>query len=824
MPFPILPSNSASGYNLTKSLRFRNSANAYLNRSAYPTSSGTKYTFSFWIKFGTLASVGVPDLLCFVDTGNSRQAGIGFTNAGTGALSWWEYAGSYTLQKNTAQLFRDPSAWYHIICVWDSANATADDRAIIYVNGVRVTAFSTNTNPAQNTVTQFSNGTLYPYLGAQNRNNSSALASFDGEMAEINFIDGQSLPASSFGSFNTLTGVWQPAKYTGTYGTNGFYLPFTNTTSTSTLGNDFSGNGNNWTTNNFSLTAGTTYDSLTDVPTLTNSTTANYAVWNPLVLFPNTTYQATMTNANMLMTRSGGGQGGAVTTIGVTSGKFYAEMPVTAVGGSVTKLGVMATNDPPSISAGSEYALGDTSASVAYRSNGARLTGGTTTNSWGSTYTTGDVIGVAFDADTGKVWFAKNGTWQASGDPAAGTNQAATLPTGVPFYFSAGGESGISISLNCGQQPLSYTPPTGFVALNTFNLPTSTIVKGNTVMDATLYTGNGSTQTIVNSGAMKPDLAWIKSRSSSFFGALVDSVRGVDKYWYSALTIAEETQTTALSSFNSNGFSLAGAFGNVNANGTTYVGWQWQAGQGTTSSNTSGSITSTVSVNASAGFSVVTYTGTGSNATVGHGLGVAPKWIIVKNRTQASANIVGHSDMATSSPWNGFLQLQSISAYTTSGGNLIWNDTAPTSSVFSIGTDTSTNFNGNNFVAYCWAEVAGYSKFGSFIGNNSLDGPFVYLGFRPAFFMVKRTDVSSDWFMLDDQRPTFNVIGAGNGGQLAANQNYAESVLSTYAIADFLSNGIKVRADMNYGYWNASGGTYIYMAFAENPFKNALAR
>jgi hypothetical protein len=234
--------------------------------------------------------------------------------------------------------------------------------------------------------------------------------------------------------------------------------------------NDQSPQGNNWTPNNISGYPDSTLDYMTDVPTLTSTTAANYAVWNPLLLFPNTTYQATMSNANMLMTRAGGGQGGAATTMAATTGKFYAEMPVTAVGGSVTKLGVMATNDPSSISAASEYALGDTSASVAYRSNGARLTGGTTTNSWGATYTTGDVIGVAFDADTGKIWFAKNGTFQASGDPAAGTNQAATLPTGVPFYFSAGGESGISIALNCGQQPFAYTPPSGFLPLNTFNL------------------------------------------------------------------------------------------------------------------------------------------------------------------------------------------------------------------------------------------------------------------------------------------------------------------------------------------------------------------
>jgi hypothetical protein len=648
------------------------------------------------------------------------------------------------------------------------------------------------------------------------------LASFDGEMAEINFIDGQSLPASSFGSFNTLTGVWQPAKYTGTYGTNGFYLPFTNTTSTSTLGNDFSGNGNNWTTNNFSLTAGTTYDSLTDVPTLTNSTTANYAVWNPLVLFPNTTYQATMTNANMLMTRSGGGQGGAVTTIGVTSGKFYAEMPVTAVGGSVTKLGVMATNDPPSISASSEYALGDTSASVAYRSNGARLTGGTTTNSWGSTYTTGDVIGVAFDADTGKIWFAKNGTWQASGDPAAGTNQAATLPTGVPFYFSAGGESGISISLNCGQQSFTYIPPTGFLALNTFNLPTSTIVKGNTYMDVTTYTGNGSAGRVITMSNMtNVGFAWVKLRSGSDDHRLANTVTGGNRHLKSNATDAEATGTNVIQAFSANTFTV-GSDVSVNGSGSTYVGWVW-ANDGTSgSSNTAGSITSTVSANTTAGFSVVTYSANGSTGTVGHGLGVAPSMIIVKKRNAAERWCVFHTSTS-----NAYIYLNDTFAAETSNANLRFGNNSvvvqPTSTLFTIGNSNDVNGTSGTYVAYCWAQIAGYSAFGSYTGNGSTDGTFVYLGFRPRFVMIKSTG-SQDWVMLDSSINPYNVAGNYLRPNSAGAENGGSSP-TTSTNEDFLSNGIKFRNDASSsGYTNGSGVTYIYMAFAENPFKNALAR
>jgi hypothetical protein len=803
MPFPILPSNSATGYFLTNSLRFRASATANLQRTPATTTSQTTWTWSGWVKRGQLSTSNAQYLFgTYPSSGqtNSNWIEFGFYTDNTLAVGGWtvRYLG-------TTQVFRDPSAWYHIVLAIDSTQATGSNRVKLYVNGVQITAFATNNAPSLNQTMGGVNSTVVHCIG-----NSYPLAGtnpFDGYIAENYFIDGQALTPTSFGSFNTLTGVWQPAKYTGTYGTNGFYLPFTNTTSTSTLGNDFSGNGNNWTTNNFSLTAGTTYDSMTDVPTLTNATTANYAVWNPLVLFPNTTYQATMTNANMLMTRSGGGQGGAATTIGVTSGKFYAEMPVTAVGGSVTKLGVMATNDPSSISASSEYALGDTSASVAYRSNGARLTGGTTTNSWGSTYTTGDVIGVAFDADTGKVWFAKNGTWQASGDPAAGTNQAATLPTGVPFYFSAGGESGISISLNCGQQGFTYTPPTGFLALNTFNLPTSTIVEGNTYMDVTTYTGNGSAGRVITMSNMtNVGFAWVKLRSGSDDHRLANTVTGGNRHLKSNATDAESTGTNVIQAFSSNTFTV-GSDVSVNGNGSTYVGWVW-ANDGTSgSSNTAGSVTSTVSANTTAGFSVAIYTTPASGAfTVGHGLGVAPSFIINKIYNIANNWYCYHVSLG-----NGSEVVLNTTAASVSTSD--WNNTSPTSSVFSMGSGWAGSY---SMISYCWSEIVGFSKFGSYVGNGLTDGTFVYTGFRPKFIMLKNITSATSWSMLDTSRNTYNISNARLFAESAQAEDTSQDTM------DILSNGFKLRAT-GLGV-NGSGNTIIYMAFAENPFKNALAR
>jgi len=359
-----------------------------------------------------------------------------------------------------------------------------------------------------------------------------------------------------------------------------------------------------------------------------------------------------------------------------------------------------------------------------------------------------------------------------------------------------------------GQRPFSYTPPTGFVALNTYNLPDSTIKKGNTVMDATLYTGTGSALTVTNASAFRPDLVWVKSRSNAYNNVLNDSVRGSTKLLISNGTDAEQTEAQSITSFNSNGFSL-GTAGTWNQSGSTFVGWQWQAGQGSTSSNTSGTITSTVSVNATAGFSIVTYTGTGASATVGHGLGIAPKIIIYKSRSNAQNWLVNIGSITETQ--GDYIYLNSINAKANNANVL-----NPTSSVFGLVTSPENNQSGITFVAYCWAEIAGFSKFTSYTGNGSTDGVFVYTGFRPKYVMVKRTNAARDWAVIDSVRATTNVVEP----QLFPNDSAAED--TTVKPADLLSNGFKLRTVD--GSWNASGGTYIVMAFSENPFKNANAR
>jgi hypothetical protein len=358
--------------------------------------------------------------------------------------------------------------------------------------------------------------------------------------------------------------------------------------------------------------------------------------------------------------------------------------------------------------------------------------------------------------------------------------------------------------MNFGQRPFSYTPPTGFKALNTLNLPQPTILKGNQYFDVSLYTGTGAAQNIVNSGAMQPDLVWIKDRSFAASSNLLDSVRGPRIHLESNTTNAETTESAGvgLTAFNNNGFSLgtdnAGA-GRVNFNGDTFVGWQWKEG-------------------ATQGFDIVTYTGNATARTIAHNLGVAPKMMIVKNRTSgAQAWHCYHASLGNSA----VIFLNTTAAQSTGFADW-WNNTSPTSSVFSVGTGGGTNGNGESMVAYLFSEVAGYSKFGSYTGNGSADGPFCFTGFLPRFILIKEsTPNARGWRIFDTARSPSNQAGL----TLSPNTSDAEdSGSGLYNQIDILSNGFKLRAGTNSEPTNESGATYIFAAFASNPFKHSLAR
>jgi len=781
----VFLNSSGGGYTIARSVRFRSSASGYLNRTFATPTSSTIWTWSAWVKRGGL-------------TGTYRLFGASTTTYLTfNSSDQLNLTLNGTSAATTTAVYRDPSSWYHIVYQQNGSAQT------IYVNSVSV---ATGTTAAS-----VFNTAIAHQLGAANTTNY-----FDGYMAEVNFVDGQALTPSSFGATDATTGVWQPKKYTGTYGTNGFYLNFSSNSTAAALGTDFSGNSNTWTVNNISVTAGTTYDSMTDVPTLTSATAANYPTWN--AVNNSTTNSYTFSNGNLSATVSttSGGRG-ITSTSGMTSTsgfKYYAELTVSAWGGSSNAdVGILSIST--SVMTTSSFALSGCIGT--YLSNGYSINkGGNVYNNGTSlaagltTFVDGDIVQIAYDGTY--IYFGKNGTWLNSAVPASGTGGFSVAAGTYAFAFgvtSNTSQTGTVIG-NFGQRPFSYTAPTGFVALNTYNLSTPTIPNGATVMAATTYTGTGAALTVantVNGTNFQPDWVWVKGRSGATDHAWYDVLRGTTKQLESNNTAAETTESTGLTAFGSTGFTV-GALAQMNTSAATYVAWQWAA-NGTGVSNTSGSITSTVSAGATQGFSVVTYTGTGANATVGHGLGVVPSMVIVKRRDTTSTWQVRHTSIAVASS----IQLNSTAA--SASATTVWNSTAPTSTVFSIGTSTDVNASSGTYVAYVFAAVAGYSAFDSYTGNGSADGPFVFLGFKPRWIMIKNSTTISAWLIIDTSRQNYNV----EGPYLVPNTSDAETTGTT--VFDLLSNGFKCRSATTA---NSSGSTYIYACFAENPFKYSLAR
>jgi hypothetical protein len=783
-----------SGYKISRSVRLRNNATAYFNRTPASAGNRTTWTWSAWVKRGTLSTISNALFGCGVN--NTNDTICYFGPGGTGDVLDIVVRDTSIIRGRltTTPIYRDPSAWYHFVVTWDSSNATSADRFRLYVNGIRVTAFSTETQPPQNTQSLW-NSTQLSYIGRFR--DDGAVSTFDGHMTEVNFIDGQALTPSAFGEINPVTGVWQPKQYTGTYGTNGFELNFSDNSAATAaaIGKDYSGNGNNWTPNNISVTAGATYDSMLDVPTPYadgGNGRGNYATLNPLDTV--TALQASLASGNLELNANttSGASGNSRATIAVNSGKWYFEATLSGYVGS------------SNLRAGWDTAV----AGVGTGSSG--ITGAYKEISSNQT------VIIAVDFDNLLAWVGSNGTWDA-GNPSAGTGGTSISLSGylaVPFVRDNSGTAGNGgkWTVNFGQRPFSYTPPTGFLSLNTQNLPASTISNGAAYMAATAYSGTGANQVIsnaVNGVSFQPDFVWMKKRSASESHILQNSISGVTKFLISNSTAIEDTSSALIQSFDVGGFT-AGTSSTINGASTTYVGWQWNAG-GSTVTNTSGSISAQVRANPTAGFSVVTFTGTGAAATVGHGLGVAPDMVIIKSRSLAGENwIVYHISLGNA------LQLN-LNTTAAQAASTNFNSTSPTSSVFSIGSGTAVNSNTNTYVAYCFDAVAGYSKFGSYTGNGSTDGPFVFLGFRPRFIMVKRTDATGNWVIIDTSRLTYNPDSAA----LFSNLSNAEGNYS--AGFDILSNGFKLREPTNNDI-NLSGGTYIYAAFAENPFKNSLAR
>ena len=812
-----LANSGADFYNgvATQSLRFDKASTAYLTRTPSSASNRKTWTWSGWVKPATVG-ISAP---FFTATTNSA---VSFNGNTFRIYNWNGSSNDYILETNA--FYRDSSAWYHIAVAIDTTQGTASNRIKVYINGEQITSFSTETYPSLN-FDGFVNSAAVHRVGSFSHTTSY---SFDGYMSDVNFIDGLALTPTSFGEFKN--GVWIPIDTSGlTFGTNGFRLQFdqvgVGTASASTIGADTSGNTNHWTSSGI----------VASDCALPDSPENNFCTLNSNALFQ----QGTLSEGNLKFVGDGGNNWDETSsTFGVSSGKWYWEVKFLSI--QQLNSNIAGIRQTGRTSAGPWYGS-NTAVSDIGVEFGVMDVNGLVTNSSGSGTLTmdiaaGDVVQFRLDLDDNELSVSVDGddkgkAWDITANIEYTPSSTVYNSSSVIYNFGqdssfAGTETATSNTDGNGFGTFHSAVPSGYLALCTANLPEPTIgpnsdTQADDHFNTVLYTGDEGTQAITGVG-FQPDWLWIKVRNEVNSHYIFDSSRGVDQALFSDLTSAEVdySATGRMTAFGTDGFTVetSGSTG-TNGNDDTYVAWNWKANGGTTSSNTDGSITSTVQANTDAGFSIVTYTGTGSNATVGHGLSSAPDMFVVKNRTAGTTGawLVYHS-ANTSAPETDYLRLNGTEA--TADINTVWNDTAPTSSVFSIGTSSNVNTNTHTYLSYCFHSVEGYSKFGSYTANNSIDGPFVYTGFKPAFILSKRTSNTNDWGMWDKLRRTdFNP----RDESIRANSsNSAYSGDTQYTNLDLVSNGFKIRnvgGEMNAG----SGETYIYMAFAESPFKYANA-
>jgi hypothetical protein len=563
-------------------------------------------------------------------------------------------------------------------------------------------------------------------------------------------------------------------------------------------------------------------DVLFDVPTNGDSSddsgaggevSGNYCTWNPLDSQLNF---ASLANGNLEHTGSSSGSyfsfsAGTIGFDSSTSTGFYFEVTQLTYGDS-SSIGLHDTAYPVAgLDYGSWIGSSGNPNGISYVTSGTVYNFGSTISSQGTYTSNGDVIGVAVKDN--KIWFSKNGTY-ISGNPSTGTSPTATLSSAKVLTPIINGFTSGVYALNAGQRAFNTAAPTGYKALCTTNLPTPTIADGSDYFDTTLYTGNGSTQTI--SGLeFSPDFVWIKSRGGLAGGShqLYDQVRGATKRLRTNGTDAEVTQSTGLTAFTSDGFTV-GNNSSSNYNNDPYVVWAWDAGT-SNASNTDGSITSSVRANIASGFSIVTWTGTSAAATIGHGLGASLGMYIIKNRDDSTNWAFYHKSVGATKK----LLLNTTDGASTSS---FFNSTEPTSSVFSVGGSGTVNNSGNEMIALCWAPVEGYSAFGSYTGNGSTDGPFISTNFRPAWLLIKRSNGTAKWYLVDSTRDPDNTVNLYLQPS-SSSEEIDTSSEGTKNYIDFLSNGFKLRGTEIST--NASQ-EYVYIAFAENPFQanGGLAR
>ena len=843
-------------HQIANSLRFPGGTSSSLTNTNLSAGNRRTWTFSLWVKKHWLqAPVNEKSWLYGVSTGGATYAFWGFERHSSNAaymdeFKFEETSGStqsaFTIKDSEDKKFRDPSAWYHVVLAIDTTQSTAGNRQKVWINGEAQT-LTVTTQMAQDYEFSFINNGEAAY---------AKMSWLDGledtQLAELHFLDGVAADADDFGE--TKNGVWIPKEYSGSFGNEGYYLKFTNS---SDLGEDFSGNDNDFTANNLSA-----HDQMKDSPTFNSSSNGgNFCTYNPLVAQGGAQKLMTLREGNLLAeSETNDKYHQTIGTMGVKTGKWYIEWyvvddgyPSFAVGWHYgSQLGLFNGSSGLAATANMAY-MGYFTGSTVYLTPFGN-TGTNPTNPNHSSFTnqgapaTDDILMCAIDFDAGKGWWGINGVWgdvgSGTGNPATGANASVTWTASdyddykFPFTL-AWANPDTEIVMNCGQEGtfagsttaggnaddtgygnFKYDVPAGFLALCSGNLPVADEIDPaqtssnypQKLFSATLYAGNGSTSARDIDTGVAADWVWIKNYgANSSDHMLYDSSRGVGKYIRSNKNVVEDTSGTSLSAFNSDGFQLSDNGTYLNASSNNYVAWNWRAGDGSTSSG-SGDLTSTHQVDPSGGFSIVKAVGDGSGSgdkTVTHGMSAAPDCIIAKN-------------LDSTFNWDTYWSSGLTSGY---GLRLNTNDNqlsgrwgTVNSSIFTCKWNY-TWVGSDNFIYYCFRDIEGYIKVGTYTGNASDDGSFVYCGFRPAFLLLREV-AADNWGIYDNKRAGQNNDDGDGNAVLYADEAYDEENQASRAI-DLLSNGFKLRTSN--ATFNASG-TYVFLAVARNPFKYATAR
>lgn len=783
----------------------------YLSRT--PSAGNlTTWTLNFWI-FSTGIGKGYQRPIGTTATGGWIQHSVNNSN------DKWEWMeNNQTDYIRPKYEFRDSTAFFMITMVWDTTNSTSTDRMRIYKNGIRITDFDNSVMPDPSASSTY-NSTIAHYFGRQD---GGTPYYWKGYMSEVNFIDGQALTPSDFGETEPMTGNWIAKQYAGTYGTNGFYLDFSDNTN---LGKDMSGNGNDWT-----VTGGVTQ--------VTSTPTNTYATMSPL--HPSSTYligTGALSNGNLSMT-SGSGRGHACDIPFTYKTYWEVKFETLDTGTDYPRVGLYNTSSTVYNDVNGE-SIGADGINCRPATSGQWLRNDSSVGTY-STFSSGDILMMAFDPTTGKFWAGKNGTWFNSGDPAAGTGEINTLLTTVKYAFSASTYSTSACTVNFGNPVFSitsgnsdengkgnfeYSVPAGFKALCTDNLPEINDSIDNHFKTIT-WSGDAVEDRTITTGLSDVNFVWIKNRTTTYNNVWFDTIRGATKSLFSGGngTNAEETTTTHgyLSAFNGDGtfdlHSNASNYGNVNASGNNYVAWCAKLPSSSSGSTTGSGTSKTYSeiYNVTLGMSIITYTGNGTGGhQIPHSLGKVPGMVIVK-RTDGGTNswMTYHSGRGATD--YGFLDnTNTFATHTTA-----WNDTEPTTSVFTLGSTSDVNGLDNTYVAYIFAQTD-FCKIGSYTANGSTssDGPFVNLGGKPDFLLLKNTSGVDPWGIFDSIRNPYNVCDES----LLPNSDAGTTTGGGYLI-DFTANGFKLRTTIAAPF-NSGSDTEIYLAFVqpnspkENPAK-----